>query len=159
VQFSTHVICHTYRMNLKNPHELERYSFLWSEARLLIGAVALLIGGVPPIYLIAPASLFSIARMGLLACWIISGIASLYLVYRWWEGGQKVFGKKDTKDLIAFAVLALSGINLGLTGILGKNIGMTILSGRLIFFVTAVVYLFVAYHLYSRWKANGDKLF
>lgn len=141
------------------PDALERYAFLWSEARLLIAALAFLIGGVPPIYLIAPSSLFAIARTGLLACWIISGIASLYLLYRWWVGGQKVFGKKDPKDTIAFLLMALSGINLGLAGLLSKNIGMTILSGRLVFFVTAAAYLFIAYHLYNRWKASGEKLF
>ena len=146
-------------MNLKNPHDLERYSFLWSEVRLLVAAVALLIGGVPPIYLIAPSGLFGIARMGLIACWIISGLTSLYLFYRWWQGGQKVFGKKDAKDTIAFLVLILSGLNLGLVPILGKNIGMSILSGRLVFLATAAVYLYVAYHLYSRWKSNGEKLF
>ncbi len=146
-------------MNLKNPKDLERYSFLWSEARLLIGAVALLIGGVPPLYLIAPTSLFATARFGLIVCWIISGLTALYLLFQWWKNGQKVFGKKDVKDTIAFLVLVLSGINLGLTGVLGKNIGMTILSGRFVFFITAAVYLYVAYHLYSRWKAHGERLF
>ena len=146
-------------MNLKNPKDLERYSFLWSEARLIVAAVALLIGGVPPIYLIAPASLFAAARFGLIMCWIISGLASLYLLYRWWKSEQKVFGKKDPKDTVTFLVLVLSGINLGLAGVLSKNIGMTLASGRFVFFITAAVYLFAAYHLYSRWKANGEKLF
>ena len=146
-------------MNLTNPQNLERYSFLWSEVRLLVAAVALLIGGVPPIYLIAPASLFSVARMGLIACWIISGLTSLYLLFRWWQSGQKVFGRKDAKDMIAFLVLAISGVNLGVAGILSKNIGMSILSGRLVFLITAAVYLLVAYHLYSRWKSNGEHLF
>lgn len=142
-----------------NPHKLERYAFLWSEARLIVAAVALLIGGVPPVYLIAPASLFGIARTGLLAAWIISGIAALYLVYRWWNHGQKVFGGKNTHDMLAFAVLALSGINLGLTGVMSKNIGMTILHGRFVFFVTAAIYLAAAYHLYNRWKKSGERLF
>jgi integral membrane sensor domain MASE1 len=142
-----------------HPKRLERYAFMWSEVRLVIAAVALLIGGVPPIYLIAPPALFSIARTGLLACWIISGIASLYLLYRWWAGGQKLFGKKNPKDSIAFLLMVLTGINLGLAGVLSKNIGMTILSGRVVFFITAAVYLFVAYHLYNRWKASGEKLF
>ena len=146
-------------MNLKNPHELQRYSFLWSEVRLVVAAVALLIGGVPPIYLIAPASLLGIARMGLLACWIISGLTALYLLYQWHLAGHKLFGKKDAKDAVAFVILGFSGLNLGLAAILSKNIGMSILSGRLVFLITAVVYLFVAYHLYTRWKANGEKLF
>ena len=145
-------------MNFK-PHDLERYSFLWSEARLLVAAVAMLIGGVPPIYLVAPASLFGIARMGLIVCWIISGLTALYLLYRWWKGGQRVFGSKNPQDMIAFLVLVLSGINLGLTGVLSKNIGMTILHGRFVFLVTSALYLWVAYHLYSRWKSHGESLF
>ncbi len=141
------------------PHKLERYAFLWSEARLLIAALALLVNGVPPIYLIAPPMFFGLARTGLYAAWIISGVASLYLLYRWYTGGQKIFGGKNTKDTVAFLVLAISGINLGIVGIVGKNIGMSILSGRLIFAITALVYLVVAYRLFSRWNSAGQKLF
>ena len=145
-------------MNFKNPRELERYSFLWSEVRLLVAAIALIIGGVPPIYLVAPPSLFGVARLGLIVCWIVSGLASLYLLYRWWNNGQKVFGKKDNHDLVAFLVLVISGINLGLAGLLGRNIGMSVLSGRLIFLLAAAVYLYVAYYLYTRWKASGESI-
>lgn len=141
------------------PAALEKYAFWWSEARLIVAAVALLIGGVPPIYPIAPPSLFDIARTGLLAAWVISGIASLYLLYRWWNSGQKVFGKKDPKDIIAFLVMIISGINLGLVAVVGKNIGMSISPGRFVLFATAAMYLVVAYHLYARWKSHGEKLF
>jgi small-conductance mechanosensitive channel len=141
------------------PQELERYAFMWSEARLVVAAIALLIGGVPPIYLIAPPAMFDIARTGLFVAWILSGITSLYLFFLWWQGGQKVFGKRDRKDMVAFLVLVVSGVNLGLTAVLGSNYGMSILSGRFVFFVTAVVYLLAAYHLYARWKSHGGKLF
>ena len=142
-----------------SPANVERYTFLWSEARLVVAAVALLIGGVPPVYLMSPPALFGIVRLGLIACWIISGVASAYLLYRWYNGGQKVFGGKDGKDTIAFLVLAISGINLGLAGILGKNIGMSILSGRGLFFIVALVYLASAIYLHRRWSASGQKLF
>lgn len=149
---------HQLHKHLK-PQDMERYAFIWSEARLVVAAVALLIGGVPPIYLIAPPMLFGIARGGLIAAWILSGLASLYLFYHWWQGGQKVFGKKDPKDTVAFLVMVVSGINLSLVAITGTNFGMSILSGRLVFFVTAAAYLFVAFHLYARWKSHGRKLF
>ena len=146
-------------MNLTTIHDRERYGFLWSEVRLVIAAVALLIGGVPPIYLIAPPSLLGIARLGLVICWIISGLIALYLMYQWHLAGHKLFGKKDTKDAVAFVVMGVSGINLGLAGILSKNFGMSIMSGRLVFLLTAAVYIYVAYHLYTRWKAHGERLF
>ena len=146
-------------MNLKNPRELQRYSFLWSEARLIVAALALLIGGVPPIYIIAPPALFGIARLGLLICWIISGLAALYLLYQWHLAGHKLFGKKDTKDAVAYMVLGFSGLNLGLAAILNKNIGMYIAHGRLVFIITAAVYIWAVYHLYTRWKAHDEKFF
>ena len=141
------------------PDKLERYSFIWSEARLVIAAFALLIGGAPPIYLIAPASLFSLTQTGLTIAWLISGVSALYLLYRWYNNQMKVFGGNDTKDTIAFAVMVVSGLNLGLVSIIGKNIGMSILSGRAVFFVAGVIYLAVAYYLYNRWKSRGEKLF
>jgi uncharacterized membrane protein YuzA (DUF378 family) len=143
------------------PHNLERNSFLWSEVRLIIAAVALFMGGVPPIYFIVPMtySFFGIVRLGLTLAWIISGAASCYLLYGWSNHGQKLFGKKDQLDMIAFLVSVVSGINLGLAGILGHNIGMMIASGGAIFSLVGVVYIASAYQLYSRWKAHGERLF
>lgn len=138
-----------------NPRQLEMYSFWWSEVRLVIAAVALFIGGVPPIYLLAPSGMFGIARLGLVAAWIISGLAAGYLLYRWYDGGQKVFGGKDHKDTLAFLVMAVSGLNLGFTGIFGRNIGMAVASGRIVFTVVAVIYLVVAWHLWMRYKKHG----
>lgn len=141
------------------PERLEYYSFVWSEVRLIIAAVALFIGGAPPIYLIAPTSFFSLAQTGLTVAWLISGVSAVYLLYRWYGNGMKVFGGKETKDTLAFIALVVSGINLGLVPLLGKNIGMSILSGRGIFFITGIIYLVVAYYLYNRWKSHGERLF
>lgn len=141
-----------------HPDALERYSFWWSEARLLIAAVALFSGGVPPVFFVTPYPLLGIAVMGLKIAWLISGLASAYLIYRWYNGG-KVFGSKDPMDLVAFWIMVVSGINLGLTGILGQNPGMTIAAGRTIFFVAGVVYVATAAYLYRRWTANGKKIF
>ena len=70
-------------MNIKNM-DLERNSFLWSEVRLIIAAVALFLGGLPPIYLVLPIpALFGFVRILLVLAWIVSGVASGYLLYRW----------------------------------------------------------------------------
>ncbi|QQG37920.1 MAG: hypothetical protein HYS26_04830 [Candidatus Kaiserbacteria bacterium] len=138
------------------PSALEKYAFLWSEVRLVIAAVALLIGGFPPILLLLPTpATWLLLRLA----WIISGLAAGYLLYRWYTGGQKVFGGKDSKDLGAFFVSVVSGLNLGILGLLGTNIGMSIASGRVVFAAVAVLYLLAAWHLHKRWRASGEKLF
>lgn len=141
-----------------HPDNLERYAFLWSEVRLLIAAIALLIGGVPPILYFFPFG-FGLITLLLKLSWIISGVASVYLLYRWFTGSQKLFGHKDTKDTVAFIIMTLSGINLGLVGLIGQNIGMSIASSYAVFVITAVIYLASAYHLYTRWNKSGQKLF
>lgn len=150
-------------MNIKEyaqTGKLERFSFLWSEARLIFAAVALAIGGRPVLTAFLPIpSLFSIEWMILKLAWIISGIASVYLLYLWNENGQRLFGGKENKDVVAFFIMIVSGINLGLTGLLGNNIGMTLLSGLIAFILTAIAYIWAAMHLYKRWKAHGEKLF
>ncbi len=145
--------------HLNKTEQLECYAFWWSEIRLIVAGVALLIGGVPPIYLIAPAGLFGLARLGLVICWIISGVAALYLGYRWYEKKMVIFGGKDNWDSAAFALLIVTGLNLGLAGVFGTNIGMSIIGGRLIFFLVGILYLVVAYHLNKRWRKNGKLVF
>lgn len=143
-----------------NLSKLERYSFLWSEIRLLFGAVALFLGGIPVVrYLIQTPSLYGLVGTLLTLSWIASGVASAYLLWRWVVGGKMLFGKKEKLDMVAFLVSVVSGINLGLTGLMGTNIGMSILSGYGIFALTALVYLATAYYLFSRWKKSGEKLF
>lgn len=136
------------------PENLEKYAFFWSEARLVVAAVALFLGGVPPIMLIAP-------RLGsfLGLFWIISGVVSVYLAFLWNKNGQKLFGGKDQKDMYAFWVNIISGINLGLTGLLGRNIGMSISSSKIVFIIVGIIYLASAWHLWMRWNAHGKKLF
>ena len=147
-------------MNYRDPRELETYAFLWSEVKLLVAAVALLIGGYPPIFLLLPISAtYGFVSLGLKLAWIISGVAAAYLAYRWYTGGQKLFGGNDTKDKAAFAVLVVSGINLGLTGILGQNIGMSISSNYAVFVVVALAYLGSAVYLFQRWSSHGKKIF
>lgn len=141
------------------PERLERYSFLWSEARLLVAAVALFIGGVPPIFKITPLGLYGIVGSLLTLAWIISGITSAYLLYRWHTGGKMVFGKKDTLNTAAFLIMAISGLNLGIAGLLNTNIGMTISSNQAVFVVVGLLYILSAAQLYRGWNASGQKLF
>lgn len=144
------------------PGKLERYSFLWSEARLVIAAAALFLGGYPPVLYLnrAVPDLYALTSPLLELAWIISGVASAYLLFRWVKNGQMLFGGKNTLDMVLFLVSVVSGINLGLAGLLNQNFGMSIAKGsQTLFVITGVIYLFAAYHLHRRWKARGEKLF
>jgi len=145
---------------LTNPDQLEKYSFLWSEFRLIISAIALFIGGVPPVIAFNPfPSLYSPIGSLLSLAWIISGIASAYLLYRWKNNKKMLFGAKNPLDTYAFFVSIISGINLGLAGILNRNIGMSISMNRTVFALVAIIYLAAAVHLYKRWVKRNNKLF
>lgn len=147
-------------MNMKHhlhPDNLEKYSFMWSEVRLLLAAVALLMGGVPAIFLILPGS--PMTAFFLKLCWLITGAATIYLAYRWHMAKHTLFGKKESMDTFAYAVLLVSGLNLGWTGVTGNNVGMSIWSGRFIFLVVGILYLWTAYHLWNRWSKSGRRLF
>lgn len=139
-------------------HELERYAFIWSEVRLVLAGVALILGGIPFVFLVFP-SMYGVTAPLLKICWLVSGAASAYLGWRWYDKKMHVFGGKDNKDSVAFAILVVTGLNLGVTGIIGSNIGMSIIGGRVVFFVAGIIYLYVAYHLYNRWKKSGRQVF
>jgi len=62
-------------------------------------------------------------------------------------------------DMAALGVSIVSGINLGLTGILGRNIGLGISANTVILIVVGIVYLAAAYRLYTRWSSFGKKIF
>ena len=142
------------------PRQLERYSFLWSQARLVIAAIALFIGGTPPIYKLIPIpALFGLIGTFLTLCWIIAGLAAGYLLFRWFEGNQMLFGQKIPMDKVAFFVLVVSGINLGLAGILKKNIGMSLVNSYPIFIIVGLAYLVSAWYLRKRWLDNGGRIF
>ena len=143
-----------------HPNDLERYAFWWSEARLLIAAVALFLGGIPPIwYFIRIPALFGIIQPALTLCWMVSGVASVYLLIGWWGNKQMLFGNSDRKDRVAFFVMIISGLNLGAAGLIGKNIGMSISSNYSIFLLVGALYVVSAIYLYSRWSSHGNKMF
>jgi len=135
---------------------LDEYSFFWSEARLILAAVSLFVGGTPVIFAFGYNPVFS-SLLNL--SWIISGAASLYLLYRWNQNHRKIFGGKDQKDMIAFFISIVSGLNLGVAGLLANNIGMSISSNRFVFIIVGILYLFAARHLFLRWKEHENKIF
>ena len=142
------------------PAQLERNSFLWSELRLLVAAIALFIGGTPLVYKVFSAPSLAVLISPLLTlAWIISGAASAYLLYRWYLGKQVLFGRKVPLDTVVFFVSVVSGINLGLVGLTGTNIGMSISSNTSIFLVVGLLYLASAGYLYKRWLESGRRLF
>jgi uncharacterized membrane protein YuzA (DUF378 family) len=146
-------------MNYKTfiqPAQVEWRTFLWSQARLVVAAVALFAGGVPPVlFLFTGSGVYTLLRLA----WIISGVASAYLGYRWYKNGQHLFGGKNRNDTVAFLISVISGLNLGWAGLVGTNIGMSIASSRPIFFIVGAIYIWAAYTLQQRWNAYGHKLF
>jgi len=142
------------------PHNLERYSFQWSEARLVIASVALFLGGFPPaLFFIRIPAFYGLVYSLLGLAWIISGAAAVYMLYRWNGNGKKVFGGNNDHDMYAFWITVVSGLNLGYAGISSSNIGLSITHNRLILFVVGLAYLWSANHLYKRWKEHGEKIF
>jgi uncharacterized membrane protein YuzA (DUF378 family) len=141
------------------PAQLERYSFVWSEVRLVVAAVALFLGGVPPVLYFGPVAMYGLLSSLLKIAWLISGVASVYMLYRWNNNGRQLFGGKNSKDMYTFGVSVVSGINLGLVGLLGSNIGMSISSSKLIFWIVGIIYLVSARHLWKRYSKSGGKIF
>ncbi|MCB9812330.1 hypothetical protein H6778_01575 [Candidatus Nomurabacteria bacterium] len=141
------------------PEQLERYAFVWSLARLVIAAVSLFFGAMPIAYKLG-------ISYGLLSVfWLVSGIAAIYLLYVWHQNDRSLFGRDNQLDKWLFLIMAITGINLGLVTVTDSNIGFSIAwnlgptMAMLLMKATALLYLFVAYHLWHTWKANGESLF
>lgn len=143
--------------------DLLRYAFLWTIARLILAAIALLIGGTPLINAIlgiVSLNQLPIVGAGLTIAWLITGASSAYLLYSWHIHNRTLFGKHDVIDMGAFLIAAISGINLGIMGVIGVNIGITMVSGNYVaFLIMAILYLASAYHLYIKWDKHHQKLF
>lgn len=142
------------------PEMLVRYAFLWSLARLVIAAFSLFFGATPIIYHVMG---FGNMAMSLLPLfWLISGVASIYLLYRWYKAGMTVFGGKDAKDMVFFLIMVVTGLNLGYAAI-GTNLGMGMVwdvpVAALIFKATALLYLAVAYMMWKGWTDHNESLF
>jgi uncharacterized membrane protein YuzA (DUF378 family) len=61
--------------------------------------------------------------------------------------------------MITFFISIVSGLNLGIAGLLANNIGMSISSNRFVFIIVGILYLFAARHLFLRWKESENKMF
>lgn len=141
-----------------SPDNLIRYAFYWSLARMGIAVLSLFFGATPFLGKFVGYNLMMLA-------WLVSGVASVYLGYRWYTGGKTVFGGKNQKDTIAFLIMVVTGINLGYTAI-DTNVGMNFtysLVGSMnlddiVYKATAVLYALVAYYLYKRFKENGERV-
>ena len=143
-----------------HPDKLEKYSFYWSEVRLLIASIALFLGGIPPVfYFIRINALYCPLNLGLQLAWVISGVASAYMLYRWNQNGRKLFGGSDSKVTAAFFISVISGLNLGVVGIFGTNIGMNITMNYFVFCVVGLAYIASAFYLHKEWKSKGGKIF
>ena len=140
-----------------NPSSLERYSFYWLLALLLFSALAMFLGARPPVTLVTgySSTVWSLLNLS----WLICGAAAMYLTYMWAQHNKELFGGKDTKDTVAFGFMLAAGYDLGLAGALGNNIFLNVVMGKALLIVTGVVCLVAAYHLHTRWKANGESLF
>lgn len=140
------------------PKNLLRYSFLWNEVRLVVAAISLIWGATPIFFRFTSSS----GGSGLLTLsWLISGVAALYILYVWNKNGQKIFGGKNKKDMAAFWIAIISGVHLGLVPIVG-NLGMSLVPSGLftiVMIATGILYIWSAWHLYTRYKANKEKLF
>jgi glucose dehydrogenase len=62
-------------------------------------------------------------------------------------------------DTATFMVSTISGLNLGIAGIMGINIGMSISSSTILFIIVGVIYLASGKYLYKRWNESGKKIF
>jgi hypothetical protein len=120
--------------------------------------MSLFLGGVPAVYLLVPASMYSITTFALKLAWAISGVSAIHLLYRWYDSGQKIFSHKDHKDTLSFLLLIVSGLNLGFAGVFGVNLGMMIANGWILF-VMGVLYLLAAYQLWVSFKRNKNRVF
>jgi len=141
-------------------NKLARYSFLWSEVRLIIAAVALFLGGVPPVLAFNPfAVLFGLLSQLLILAWMVSGVAAGYLIYCWFRANKTVFGDTEPKDITAFFVLIVSGLNLGFAGFSTINIGLSVTKAQPVLLIVGLLYLATATYLFARWKKNKENLF
>ena len=139
------------------PKNLFKYAFMWNQVRLVVAAASLIVGGFPVALRIFSSSNSMVGSL-LTLSWIISGVAALYLLYMWFQSGKKLWGGSERTDVAAFWVAIISGLHLGIAGILGTNIGMTVIPSTfltLVMLVAGVLYLWSAWHLYNRSK-GGD---
>ena len=143
------------------PDSLEQYSFIWILLMLVLTAISLLVEATPIVNTIFESSsvLYGPISALLNLSWIISGFVSLYLMYRWNTGGKTLFGGKDKKDLYAFLITIVTGLNIGFMGLFDKNILMDLFYSSALYSIAGIIYLIVVFQLYTSWNKNNKKVF
>jgi hypothetical protein len=143
---------------IKNKSLLE-WAFCWNQLRLVIAGATLILAKQSPILTYLSIPIISPLAMNFMgAAWIISGGAAGYLIYKWNEGGKKVFGGDDKKDVVAFWIAVITGVHLGIAGLTGNNIGFSVVPYEIIvpvMIITGVAYFWSAYHLHKRGGVNA----
>lgn len=142
----------------KKPENLLKYAFYYNEARLVLAGITLLIGKMSPvlIYFYIPV-ITVLAALLMSIAWILAGVAAAYLLYLWFKAEKKLWGEDNPTDRAAFAIAIISGLHLGWAGLTGTNIGFAILPFLgLVMPLAGLLYLWSAFHLGKRFKANPN---
>lgn len=131
---------------------LDRLAIWWSLVRMVLVASVLLFGAVPLLGQLVFLSPF------VPWLWVVSGLFSVYLGYRWFVSDMKLVSHNDLLSTLSFLLVILSGLNLGLASF-SQNFGMFLVEDVLMsdFIVKAVgvLYLLVAGYLYRQWSESG----
>jgi uncharacterized membrane protein YuzA (DUF378 family) len=141
-----------------HPDNLEKYSFYWLLASLSLTVLSLLLGGYPIAYKILGSS-FPFLSLLLTISWILTGAAAVYLLYRWNKGGKRLFITKKQYDLPAFLIATITGLNIGIYGVISQNILMQIFMNSIFYTIGGVLYAVVVVYLWKRWQDSGQHLF
>ena len=142
---------------LMQPHNLEKYSFYWLIASLALTVISLLMGGSPIAMTVFGYG--ALVSLLLKISWILSGAAGGYLLYRWYTAERTLFGEKRNQDLAAFMVATITGVNIGIYGIIQQNILMMMFMASIFNTIGAVLYVVVVIYLWRRWQESGGNLF
>lgn len=131
---------------------LDRLAIWWSLMRMVLVASILLFGYVP---LLGGLSFMAPFVPWL---WMVSGLVSIYLAYRWFVSDMKLLNETDILATAAFWLMIISGLNLGLASF-GDNFGMAIVAdvpmSDLILKAVGVAYLLSVGFLYRKWSQSG----
>ncbi len=144
------------------PEALEKYSFQWMIVCLVLTALSLFFGATPIATQIFGYSNNLVGTL-LNLSWLISGVASAFLLYFWNQKGQKLFGESDKKHKFLFLLMIVIGLNIGLIILIGNNILMSIFwnlgIANILFKIFALISAYTAFTLFNAWKANAEQLF
>lgn len=127
---------------------------------MVLAAIALFLGGVPVLRVVIPISfLAGLVGTILTLSWLISGVVSVYWLYRWNKGKKLLFGRRKRLDTVVFFIAVISGLNLGFAGLSGNNLGMIMSSSTSTFVIVGLLYLASAAYLLKQYRRHNEKIF